>query len=58
MYILFSVSAITCGEGCVERMCCKSNIVVYMPLVLSVRVVIGGWVYVGGVNAPGGDEWV
>jgi hypothetical protein len=39
---LISVSTIICGKGCVERMCCKSNIVVCMSLVFSGRVIIDG----------------
>ena len=37
---LSSVSAIICGKGCVKKRCCKSSIVLYMPLVFNVRVVI------------------
>ena len=41
---LISESASICGEGCVERISCKSNIVVCIPLVFSVRAVMVGWV--------------
>ena len=45
---LVSVSAMICGEGCLERMCCRSNTVVCMPLAFRVRDVMNGWVYVEG----------
>jgi hypothetical protein len=51
---LVSESARIFVERCVERMCCKSSIVVCMPLVFNVRTVIGGWVYVCGVGGSGG----
>jgi hypothetical protein len=41
-WCLISASAMMCGECCVERMCCRSNIVVCMPLVFRVRVVMDG----------------
>ena len=33
-----------CGEGYEERMCCRSSIVVCIPMVFSVRAVMVGWV--------------
>ena len=41
---LVSESANICEEGCVERMCCRSSIVVCMPMVINVRAVMVGWV--------------
>ena len=41
---LISESAKICGEGCVERLCCKSRIVVCMSPEFNVRAVMVGWV--------------
>ncbi len=41
------MSAIICGGGCLERICCKSNIVVCIPRVLRIMAVMAGWVYMG-----------
>ena len=52
-----SVSEMILGDGCVAGIFCKSRIVVCIPLVLRVRVVIGGWEYsclVLGSNSLGG----
>jgi len=55
-WCLVSVSDLICGEGCVEILCCRSNIVVCMPLVLRARAMMDGWVYLGVSRVSRVDE--
>ena len=55
---LVSESASICGEGCVERICYKSSIVVCIPMVFNVRVVMVERVCVDGMCAFGGGGFL
>jgi hypothetical protein len=56
VYVSTMICACVCV--CVKRLCCKSSIVVCMPLVFRVRVMMVGWVYVGGFWESRGDNGV